>query len=65
MATDKKAMTVYVPIDLYKRIEDGATRDGRSISNYVERLLWQTIDFAAIDEIMPGPKVITRRSRSA
>ena len=39
MATDKKAITVYVAAHLYARIEAAAKADSRSISNYVERAL--------------------------
>jgi predicted HicB family RNase H-like nuclease len=39
VATDKKAITVYVAARLYARIEAAAKADSRSISNYVERAL--------------------------
>jgi hypothetical protein len=39
VATDKKAITVYVAAHLYARIEAAAKADSRSISNYVERAL--------------------------
>lgn len=39
MATDKKAITVYVAAHLYARIEAAAKADSRSISNFVERAL--------------------------
>ncbi len=43
VATDKKAMTVYVDADLYERIEANADADNRSVSNYVERLLREKV----------------------
>jgi uncharacterized protein (DUF1778 family) len=39
VATDKKAITVYLAAHLYARIEAAAKADSRSISNFVERAL--------------------------
>jgi hypothetical protein len=39
MATDKKAITVYLDESLYKWVATVAKADGRSISNFVENSL--------------------------
>lgn len=43
MATEKKALSIYVSQELADRIGANALADGRTLSNYVERLLEQTL----------------------
>jgi hypothetical protein len=43
MATDKKALSIYVSQDLADLIASNAIADGRTVSNYVERLLERSV----------------------
>jgi len=39
MATEKKALSIYVTQDLFARIQLTAEEEGRSVSNYIERVI--------------------------
>jgi hypothetical protein len=39
MATEKKAVTVYVDGEIYARVQAAALEEGRSVSNLIERTL--------------------------
>jgi negative regulator of replication initiation len=43
MATEKKAVSIYLRQDLYELIASHAIADGRTISNYLERHLDRTV----------------------
>jgi predicted HicB family RNase H-like nuclease len=52
MATERKAMTVYVPANLHARIEAAAKADGRSVSNFVQRILDATVPRVLGDRVV-------------
>ena len=54
MTTSKRAVTVYVPADLYGAIEAAAVSDGRSVSNFIERAMGSYMHFNP-PPVRPGP----------
>jgi hypothetical protein len=60
MTTSKRAVTVYVPADLYGAIEAAAVSDGRSVSNFIERAMGSYLHVNSSSE-RPAPPMESRQ----
>jgi hypothetical protein len=64
VATDKKAITVYVAPHLYARIEAAAKADSRSISNFVERALDVVTPHVLGERVVVASNISDHKSKS-